>query len=142
MRNPGSVLAIGFAIVTVVAGIALAWGGTTAPHAGSVLTVLVPSGTVLNLSNFSRVTFEVPSAGAVITGAATVNGWVGLAALGADGASSIGCFFPPNDTSAHSVWSYSIDSSLDSGAWYWGVYCGPFGATNLTVTQPIELLYP
>src|SRR5208282_1384261 len=137
MRNPGAVLAIGIAIAVVIAGSALAWGGTAPPHAGSILKVLVPAGTVLSLPGFSRVTFDVSVAGAVIIGAASVDGWVGLAALSATGASSIGCFFPPNNTSAHAAWLYSINTLLDSGKWYWGVYCGPFGATNITVTRPI-----
>ena len=39
-----------------------------------------------------------------------------------------------------SPWSYTINETLTSGHYYWGAVCGGFA--NITVTHPIELLYP
>jgi hypothetical protein len=37
-------------------------------------------------------------------------------------------------------WSYSVNESLAPGQHDWGALCGGFA--NITITEPIEVLYP
>jgi hypothetical protein len=137
MRHATAVLAIGLALTAVLAGCALAWGATPI-RPWSTEEVLYPAGTVLKVPGFTVATFEISAYGGVLVGAAVVDHesiWV--EALPAGGI--LVCpYFPGYEGTP---WSYAINQTLTAGQEYvWGAVCGGFA--NITVTQPIELLYP
>lgn len=142
MRAPAIALAIGVAVGVLFAGGVLVVANFP-PKAWSVEQLLVPAGTVLKLPGYSGVTFAVPSGGGVVVGAAQVSGWAVLEVGPAHGAWDPGCCCePPNGTSAYIPWEYSVNETRGPGEYFWGSVCPFVYLVNVTVTQPIEVLYP
>ncbi len=134
------VLASGLAVTAVVCSIALAGGWATLPGAGSVEGVILPQGTILHFPTDRNVPFPVPLGGAILVGAAFVDHQtVNLEALPAH--SVVACpDIPANATYGGPSWWYSVNETLAPGQYYWGAICFDWG--NVTITQPLELLYP
>jgi hypothetical protein len=139
MRQPGAVFAVAIA-VGVTVGCALVW--ELGPlHPGFVEHVILPAGTVLRDPGFTAVGFDVPPAGGVLVGAASVDHtsldfrWWPVG----EGTTSCGTS-PVNVTYFGPAWSYSVHERLAPGEYLWGVFCYHFG--NATFTQPLEIVTP
>jgi hypothetical protein len=138
MHNPRTELTLGFVcLVAVTLCCSISWGPFATSFRGQVLA---PAGALFKVypgSGFAGVTFTVPSEGGVLVGAAEVDHAMKIGTRPA-GAPGVYCPASPYGYSG-SPWSYTVDQNLTAGEYTWGPFCGGWG--NITVTQPIEVLY-
>ena len=139
MQHQAACIALGVAVGIIIAGVAVTLGGRAASAPWSVERVLYPAGTILLVPESPLATFDVPSQGGVLVGSAAVDHTsVTLWVLPANVSLSIGC--PAYSGYNGTAWTYSVNESLQPGAYEWGAECGGFA--NVTITQPLELLTP
>jgi hypothetical protein len=135
-------VASGFAMAVVIVSVGAAGGWTTRSSAGSVMEAILPAGTILHFFPFvPPVPFTVPIEGAVLVGVALVgHHMLNMSTFPAD--SIFMCpEIPVNVTYSGSSWWYTANEDLSPGQYRWGSPCNGWGA-NVTVTHPLELLYP
>jgi len=135
MLNPRTFLIVGLAVAVALTVYILAW--ESPPNPGSVEQLLYSAGTVLRVPGSTTVSFTVPADGGVLVGAVAVDhGSVDLGVGPAGGLLSCPVWVGYSGP----AWSYSIDVNLAPGQYVWGALCGGFA--NITITQPVEVLYP
>jgi hypothetical protein len=139
MVSPKVVLVVGLALAGISGALIVGFWGHI-PRPGSIEQVLIPAGTVLRTQGPTRptVAFGVPWEGGILVGAAEVDHT--SVSLGVDGGVYGSSDCPAWGHYYGAAWSYSVDRFLVGGHVEWGAFCGGFA--NITVTQPIELLYP
>jgi hypothetical protein len=141
MRPASAVLAIGLSLAAIIAGCAVAWGaGPT--RTGYVERVLLPAGSVFEMSQSNRMYFTTSGDGVVLVGSLVIVGWSWPGVGPARGAYSTGvCPVVPANTTTVPTRNYTINETMDPGTWIWGTVCWA-GPTTVTVTQSLEVVYP